>query len=109
MYIISDTEILNEEKVKLLRANLEARFSFDFHVNTLLKIARIKYHALGRVSNYINKNNPTYSHDSFQNISVFCYCPLDWMFHSRTTNSRINKIHEKFSSFSQADYKITNI
>ena len=37
MYIISDTEILNEEKVKLLRANLEGRFSFDIHVNTLLR------------------------------------------------------------------------
>ena len=27
--------------------------------------------------------------------SQFSYCPLIWMFHSRTLNNRINKIHEK--------------
>ena len=34
---ISNTEILNEERVKLLGVNLEGRLNFDFHVNTLLK------------------------------------------------------------------------
>ena len=27
--------------------------------------------------------------------SQFSYCPLVWMFHSRTLNNRINKLHEK--------------
>ena len=27
--------------------------------------------------------------------SQFSYCPLVWMYHSRTLNNRINKIHEK--------------
>ena len=27
--------------------------------------------------------------------SQFNYCPLVWMFHSRTLNNRINKLHEK--------------
>ena len=27
--------------------------------------------------------------------SQFGYCPLVWMFHSRTLNNRINKIHER--------------
>ena len=27
--------------------------------------------------------------------SQFSYCPLVWMFHSRTLNNRINKIYEK--------------
>ena len=34
---ISNTEILNEERVKLLVVNLEGRLNFDFHVNKLLK------------------------------------------------------------------------
>ena len=33
----SNTEILNEEKVKFFGVNLEGRLNFDFHVNTLLK------------------------------------------------------------------------
>ena len=31
---ISNTEILNEERVKLLRVNLEGRLNFDFYENT---------------------------------------------------------------------------
>ena len=27
--------------------------------------------------------------------SQFSYCPLVWMFHSRTTNSQINRLHER--------------
>ena len=27
--------------------------------------------------------------------SQFGYCPLTWMFHSRTLNNRINKLHER--------------
>ena len=34
---ISDTEILNEEKLKLLTVNLEDRVNIGFQVNTLFK------------------------------------------------------------------------
>ena len=58
---ISNTEILNKERVKLLGVNLEGRLNFDFHVNTLLKKASKKYHALARVCNYMNKKNDVFS------------------------------------------------
>ena len=28
-------------------------------------------------------------------LSQYSYCPLIWMFHSRTLNNRINKLHER--------------
>ena len=46
---ISNNEILNEEKVKLLGVNLEGRLDFDFHVNTLSKKASKKYNTLARL------------------------------------------------------------
>ena len=52
---ISNTEILNEERSKLLGVNLEGKLSFDFHVKRLLKKASKKYHALASVCNYMNK------------------------------------------------------
>ena len=52
---ISNTEILNEEIIKLLGVNLEGRLNFDFHMNTLLIKTSKKYHALARVCNYMNK------------------------------------------------------
>ena len=27
--------------------------------------------------------------------SQFSYCPLSWMFHSRTLNNKINRLHER--------------
>ena len=91
---ISNTEILNKERVKLLGVNLEGRLNFDFHVNTLLKKASKKYHALARVCNHINKKKRRILMNAFI-TSQFSYCPLVWMSHSRAMNNRINKIHEK--------------
>ena len=91
---ISNTEILNKERVKLLGVNLEGRLNFDFHVNTLLKKASKKYHALARVCNYMNKEKRRILMNAFI-TSQISYCPLVWMSHSRTMNNRINKTHEK--------------
>ena len=58
---ISNTEILNEGRVKLLGVNLEGRLNFDLHLNTLLRKASKKYHALARVCNHMNKENNVFS------------------------------------------------
>ena len=58
---ISNTEILNEGRVKLLGVNLEGRLNFDLHLNTLLRKASKKYHALARVCNHMNKKNDVFS------------------------------------------------
>ena len=78
----------------MLGVNLEGRLNFDFHVNTLLKKASKKYHALARVCNHINKKKRRILMNAFI-TSQFSYCPLVWMSHSRAMNNRINKIHEK--------------
>ena len=37
--------------------------------------------------------------------SQFSYCPLIWMFHSRTLNNKINRLHEKVLRIVYVDYK----
>ena len=37
--------------------------------------------------------------------SQFSYCPLIWMFHLRTLNSKINRLHEKALGIVYGDYK----
>ena len=37
--------------------------------------------------------------------SQFSYCPLIWMFHSRTLNNKINRLHEKPLRIVYGDYK----
>ena len=48
---ITNTNISNEERIKLLEVNFEGRFSPDYHVNKLLKIASKKYHSFTRLFN----------------------------------------------------------
>ena len=91
---ITNTKISNVERVKLLGVNFEGRLNFDYHVNTLLKKANKKYHTLARVCNYMDAKKRHVLMNAFI-TSQFSYCPLVWMFHSRTLNNRINKIHEK--------------
>ena len=39
--------------------------------------------------------------------SQFSYCPLVWMFHSRTLNNRINKLHERALRLVYKDPQLT--
>ena len=53
-----------------------------------------KLHALCRVSCYMNTEKRRTLMKAFIN-SQFGYCPLVWMFHSRSLNKKINRIHER--------------
>ena len=86
--------ILNSSNVKLLGITIDSALSFDMHVIKLCKKANQKFHALARLSNYMELDKLRLIMKAFI-ISRFSYCPLVWMFHSRGVNKRINKIHEK--------------
>ena len=51
---ITNNKISNEERAKLLRVNFDARFNFDYPLNTPLKKASKKYHPLARVCKYLD-------------------------------------------------------
>ena len=91
---ITNTKISNVERVKLLGVNFEGRLNFDYQVNTLLKKANKKYHALARVCNYMGARKRHVLKNAFI-TSQFSNCLIVWVFHSRTLNNQINKIHEK--------------
>ena len=91
---ITNTQISNVARVKLLGVNFEGRFYFDYHVNTLFKKANSKYHAFARVCNYMDTKKLRVLMKVFVTFQFF-YCPVVWMFYSRALNNRINKIHEK--------------
>ena len=53
-----------------------------------------KLHALARISHYMNTDQKRIIMKAFIQ-SQFGYCPLVWMFCSRTINARINRIDER--------------
>ena len=75
---VTSTEISNVERVKLLGVNFEDRLNFVYHVDTLLKKANKKYHALGRVCNYMDIKKRRALMNVFI-TSKFSYCTLVWM------------------------------
>ena len=83
-----------ENSVKLLGITIDTKSDFSKHVSTLCRIASQKLHALARISYFM-------SHDKLRLLvkaiieSQFGYCPLVWMFHSRTLNKRINRLLER--------------
>ena len=50
--------------------------------------------ALFRVSKYMNAHKQRMFMKTFI-ITQFCYCSLVWMFYSRNTETRVNKLHER--------------
>ena len=92
--IVDQHEIANSCNEKLLGVTIDNKLSFDEHVAGLCRKASQKLHALARVSPYMDIIKRRTIMNAFIN-SQFGYCPLVWMFHSRTLNNRINKIHER--------------
>ena len=86
--------IIGQKSVKLLGIKLDNKLDFNDHITNICKKANSKLHALARVSNLMNKDKLRILMKAFIE-SQFPYCPLVWMFHSRTLNNKINKLHER--------------
>ena len=83
-----------EKNQKSLGISIDTRLSFEHHITSLCKKASQKLHALARIAHYVDFEKRRSLMKAFV-ISQFNYCPLIWMFHNRTLNNRINKIHER--------------
>ena len=91
---VSETLIWEEKQVKLLGIELDSHLLFDKHVLSLCKKASRKISALTRVVKFMNLQQRRTLMKAFV-VSQFNYCPLLWMFHSRTLDNRINSLHER--------------
>ena len=80
----------SSKREELFGITIDNKLSFDEHVSCLCTKANQKLHALARVSKYINTDKLRLIMKAFVNAQ-FGYCPLVWMFHSRSLNIQINK------------------
>ena len=91
---IGNNVIKSSTSVKLLGVTIDNKLNFTEHVSKICKKVSTKLHALARVSNYMSTDKLRVIMKAFIE-SQFGYCPLIWMFHSRTLNNRINSLHER--------------
>ena len=86
--------IAAENSVTLLGVTIDSKLDFSEHIVSLLKKGNQKLHALARISKYVSQDKLKLIMNTFIK-SQFNYYPLLWMFHSRTLNNRINRLHER--------------
>ena len=86
--------IEGSSSVELLGVTIDNELKFTEHVSYLCKKGNQKLHALARISKFICIEKRKLIMRTFIE-SQFNYCPLVWMFHNRTLNNKINRLHER--------------
>ena len=75
-------------------------------ISNICKKASLKLHALARVAHLMKRDKLRLLMKAFIE-SQFSYCPLVWMYHSRTLNNKINKLHERALRLVYRDYDLS--
>ena len=87
----------------LLGVVIDSNLNFNDHISSICKKASRKLNALYRISNILNYNQKMLILNSFIQ-GQFNYCPLVWMFCFRSSNNKINRLHERALRLCQNDY-----
>ena len=93
-FTFKDTIMNNSKEEKILGVIIDNRLTFSSHIRELCKKASEKISALSRISNHLNDSQKTLLFNTVVK-SQFNYCPLVWMFCSRTSNSMIDRVHKR--------------
>ena len=93
IYIEKESAI-REQSVKLLVIKIDNKLTFNEYISNLCKKVNNKLHGLARVSHFMDQNKLKILLKAVME-SQFSYCPLIWMFHTRSFNNQINNLHER--------------
>ena len=91
---IGNETIESTNSIDLLGIKIDSKLNFSEHVSILCKKGNQKLHALARIAKYLTEHKLKIIMKTFIH-SQFNYCPLTWMFHNRTLNNKINRLHER--------------
>ena len=86
--------ILESNDVKLFGVTIDRDLKFDKDVLKFCSKANQKLSPLSRMANFLSFNKRRTHFKAFLE-SQFKYCPIVWMIHSRRTNNKINRLHER--------------
>ena len=91
---IGSSQIKNNDYERLLEIEIDCKLSFENHFNQICSKANAKIKALARMAPFLNKRKRRLLINAFFKSQFSC-CSLSWMFHSRTLNNKINRLHER--------------
>ena len=73
---------------------MDSELKFEEHISKICNVVNKKPNALHRIGSHMSLDKRKMLLRAFIE-SQFRYCALTWMFHSRTLNNKINRLHEK--------------
>ena len=92
---IANTTIKNSKSQKLLGVVLDNKLKFDIQKSgNICQKANRKLNALARLTNYMELPKRRLLLNAFFKAQ-FNYCTVVWMFHSRSLNNKISRLHER--------------
>ena len=101
---VGETQVWEKNQVKLLGITIDNELKFDDHITKICRKANSKLSALSRLARYLSMEQKKLLYMSFIEAQ-FKYCPLTWMFCSRSCNNKINKLHERALRLVYDDYE----
>ena len=97
-----NASIASSPSEKLLGITLDSELKFEEHINKICNIVNKKLNALHRIGNHMSLDKRKMLLRAFIESQ---FSSLIWMFHSRTLNNKINRLHEKALRIVYGDYK----
>ena len=91
--MIENVRVKSRSEVKLLGIAIDDKLSFTTLIENLCSTASNRLRALARIRKLISFEQAKRLPEAYI-MSTFTYCPLIWMYCSKTANNLINKIHE---------------
>ena len=93
-FMIENKRVKSRSEVKLLGITIDDKLSFTTHIENLCSTASNRLRALARIRKFISFEQAKRLSEAYI-MSTFTYCPLIWMYCSKTTNNLINKFHKR--------------
>ena len=92
---VENNPIKNSKCEKILGVKIDYKLTFNSHIDKIYKKAGQKMNALSRIVPYMNIEKRRTLLSTFF-TSLFNYCPLIWICHSRAKKrSKINRLQER--------------
>ena len=101
---IDGVQITSSTSETLLGITIDSKLNFENHLSPLCNKVSRKINALGWIANYMSLEKRRIVIKTFIE-SQFSYCPLIWVFHSRTIYYKINRLYERALRIVYSDYK----
>ena len=79
---------------ELLGVSIDSKLTFSSHISSLCRKAKSRIRNLNRISYFLKRDQLRLLFNSYI-ISLFNYCPIIWMFCSKTSCREIDSIHKR--------------